>query len=249
MQFVSRAEWGARPPVYTNALNLSQVAKYIVHYSGADRSQTVRSIQNYSMDSKGYSDIDYSYVVKDGLVYVGRGDNTGGHTLGHNSSSYGVCVIGQDGDATHADFAAVKELHAYLSDHVGRTLTVLGHQDANPGQTDCPGSQIESWLKAGMPLGDNDMTEYTGENLWVAENRIDAMANLYDSYRGGWPPEIGKPVPFTVLLKGMDEKLDAMLAPEIDYDLLAAKIADRLAVQLDLVGRELIITAKVTHAL
>lgn len=147
----SRAEWGARPPRYTNPLNFNIVNKFIVHYSGASREQSVRSIQNYSMDTKGFSDIDYNYLVKDGVIFTGRGDSIGGHTLGNNSSSIGVCIIGQDGDATDADFTAVRELYDHMCARIGKQLAKLGHQDANPGQTDCPGSEIETWVKAGMP--------------------------------------------------------------------------------------------------
>lgn len=171
----SRAGWGARPPRYTTPLNFSLVNKFIIHYSGASRSQSVRSIQNYSMDTKGYSDIDYNYLVKDGRVYVGRGTNIGGHTYQNNSSSIGVCVIGQDGDATQADFAAIAELYAWIREVIGRKeLRVMGHRDANPGQTDCPGDQIEAWINAGMPVSggsEDDMFSKKGDAndkvLWL----------------------------------------------------------------------------------
>lgn len=174
MIMISRGGWGARPPRYTTPLNFSVVDKFIVHYSGASRSQTVRSIQNYSMDVKGYSDIDYNYLVKDGKVFVGRGDNAGGHTLNNNSSSIGVCIIGQDGDATAADFQAVRELYDHMCNRIGKQLRMLGHRDANPGQTDCPGNQIEAWVKAGMPapgVSGDDMFSKLGDRndkvLWL----------------------------------------------------------------------------------
>ena len=241
MQFVSRDEWGARPPKYTNALDLSQVDKYIVHYSGAARSQTVASIQAYSMDVKGYSDIDYNYIVKDGLVYIGRGDNKGGHTLDNNSSSYGVCIIGQDGDATQADFDAVAELYDYLCEHVGRTLRAMGHREANPGQTDCPGNQIENWVMAGMPHsedGGNDMTVVVHEegqgwwygdgNWWkpcMTEEDVNAAVRAFG--------------PIRQLAKGDFTRLG--IPPESTEPGSCACES--------LVGKDLIITAKVTHAL
>ncbi|HVI71716.1 MAG TPA: hypothetical protein VM656_09555, partial [Pyrinomonadaceae bacterium] len=63
---VTRAQWNARAPRSTTSLTLSKVDKFIVHYSGASRSQTIRSIQDYCMDVKGHSDIDYNALVKDG---------------------------------------------------------------------------------------------------------------------------------------------------------------------------------------
>lgn len=175
---VSRAGWGARAPKYTNPLDWSRVTEFVVHYSGASRSQTVRSIQNYSMDTKGYSDIDYNALVKDGVHYVGRGDNLGGHTLNHNSISYGVCIIGQDGDATDADFQTVRELYDMACRKAGRALKKLGHQDANPGQTDCPGSKIETWVRAGMPMpgagGDDVFCNFgeSGPRVELLQRRI-----------------------------------------------------------------------------
>lgn len=181
----SRAEWGARPPRYTNPLNFDIVNKFIVHYSGASREQTVRSIQNYSMDSKGYSDIDYNYVVKDGIIYAGRGDNIGGHTYQNNSSSIGVCIIGQDGDATEADFTAVRELYDHMCARIGKQLAKMGHQDANPGQTDCPGSQIEAWVKAGMPAAGSTSEEDDGMRCKYGDNNTNVMTlQVYLRYKG-----------------------------------------------------------------
>lgn len=242
MQFVSRNEWDARPPRYTNALNLSQVDKFIVHYSGAARSQTVRSIQNYSMDTKGYSDIDYNYIVKDGLVYVGRGDNKGGHTLDNNSFSYGVCIVGQDGDATQADFDAVAELYDYLCEHVSRTLRAMGHRDANPGQTDCPGNQIENWVMAGMPHSEDG-----GMNMTVVVHEPD-QGWWYGN--GDW-------------WKGCRDEAHLMAATRAfgpvrelvkgDFAQLGIPPGDEpgtgTGTYESLVGKDLIITARVTHAL
>lgn len=184
MQTVNRAGWNARAPRSASPLNWANVTEFVVHYSGASRAQSVRSIQNYSMDVKGYSDIDYNALVKDGIHYVGRGDNIGGHTLNHNSRSYGVCIIGQDGDATAADFQTVRELYDMACVKAGRQLAKLGHQDANPGQTDCPGNEIEAWVKAGMPYtgtttGDDDMfCNYGDGNSGLKSQKVEAYQRL-----------------------------------------------------------------------
>ena len=61
-----------------------------------DCKAVVRAIQDYHMDSNGWSDIGYSFLVGgDGNVYEGRGWNkVGAHTYGYNSVGYGVCFIG-----------------------------------------------------------------------------------------------------------------------------------------------------------
>jgi hypothetical protein len=153
IRIISRGEWGARPPTRVVTTTWAHKTEFIVHYSGASRQQTVRSIQDYCMDTKGHSDVDYCFLVKDGLVYEGRGWlNIGSHTLNHNTVGIGVCVVGEDGDATEADRRAVRWLHDEACRMAGGPLVRLGHQDANPGATDCPGSQLEAWVQAGMSV-------------------------------------------------------------------------------------------------
>ena len=150
-EIISRAGWGARKPKSTTPLNWGSVIYFVVHYSGAVRTQTPRSIQNHCMDNKGHSDIDYNELIRDGKVYMGRGDAVGGHTLNLNSKSYGVCIIGKDGDANDLDLLALQQRYRYACDKAGRTLTVVGHREA-PGQkpTSCPGSEILDWIHRGL---------------------------------------------------------------------------------------------------
>ncbi len=151
----TRAEWGARPPEAITPLNWSKVTKFIVHYSGATRWQSVRSIQNFCMEGKGHSDIDYNELVRGNVLYIGRGENIGSHTLNNNSTSYGICMIGLDGDATADDMNVIRMRYDWACQRAGRVLVKLGHQDAPtlpPGYTDCPGSQLEKWIRAGMPF-------------------------------------------------------------------------------------------------
>lgn len=153
----TRNDWNARPPRSATPLNWRNVTQFVVHYSGAARNQTVRSIQNYCMDDKGHSDIDYNELVRGGDLYVGRGDNIGSHTLGQNSISYGVCVIGLDGDATNDDFNVVRSRYDWACQRAGRQLAKLGHRVALahlPEHTNCPGDEIQSWIDRGMPYVD-----------------------------------------------------------------------------------------------
>lgn len=151
MNTVTRAQWNARAPRSTVALTLSKVNKFIVHYSGASRSQSIRSIQDYCMDAKGHSDIDYNALVKDGNHYVGRAYNIGGHTLNNNSTSYGVCVVGNDGDATDADMNCVRDIYEMVCSKLGRRITMTHHRGVlGASYTSCPGSELEAWVNSGM---------------------------------------------------------------------------------------------------
>ena len=102
MEIVTRSEWGARAPKYQKAIPLPSPDLWLHHSappSGSDhRGATgVRAIQNYHMDSRGWSDIAYSFIVDrvSGVVYEGRGAGIqGGHTRGHNRTSHAICVMG-----------------------------------------------------------------------------------------------------------------------------------------------------------
>lgn len=56
----------------------------------------IQMIQIFHMESKGWDDIAYSFLVGgDGAVYVGRGwDFQGAHTRGYNVKSISIAFIG-----------------------------------------------------------------------------------------------------------------------------------------------------------
>uniref|UniRef100_A0A452HCB8 Peptidoglycan recognition protein 1 n=1 Tax=Gopherus agassizii TaxID=38772 RepID=A0A452HCB8_9SAUR len=83
---ITRSQWGARAP--RNRVPLSTPVPYVIIYhtagssciSQASCSQLVRSIQNYHMDSNGWADIGYNFLIgEDSRVYEGRGWSTVGH--------------------------------------------------------------------------------------------------------------------------------------------------------------------------
>lgn len=166
---VTREQWNARPPDSTTPLTRSKVDKFIVHYSGASRAQSVRSIQDYCMDVKGHVDIDYNRIVKDGLDYMGRGWNVGGHTKDNNSTSYGVCVVGLDGDATDDDKTAVRDIYEEICATLGRRITMTTHRGVlGASYTDCPGTDLHNWVMAGMPypMGVDMTPDEVADAVW-----------------------------------------------------------------------------------
>jgi hypothetical protein len=178
---VSRAEWNARPPTSTTPINRSKLLYFIVHYSGASRAQTVRSIQDYCMDTKNHSDIDYNDLVRGEYRYAGRGWNIGGHTLGYNSVGYGVCMIGQDGDATDADFATIDQIYDEVCATLGRRLIITDHRNLlGSSYTDCPGNELDAWVDAGMPISGGDMTPVEHNWLYNMAQITYAFADLWD---------------------------------------------------------------------
>ena len=57
MNIISRKSWGARAPRSRSTVSWSQRREFIVHYSEGPTPQSVRSIQDFHMDGRGWSDI------------------------------------------------------------------------------------------------------------------------------------------------------------------------------------------------
>ncbi|WP_433329493.1 peptidoglycan recognition protein family protein [Spirillospora sp. CA-294931] len=132
-----------------------------MHYSEGPTDQSVKSIQNFHMDSRGWSDIGYNFLVDNkGRIYEGRGWLViGAHATGHNTSGIGVCFIGRDGDATDAAKKAIRWLYDEGRSKAGHPLSKNGHGQLSGNSTNCPGKQLLSWVKAGMPApGGGDPT-------------------------------------------------------------------------------------------
>ncbi|WP_395106600.1 N-acetylmuramoyl-L-alanine amidase [Actinomadura sp. SCN-SB] len=151
LDIITRKEWGARSPKSKTSTSWSKRTEVVVHYSEGPPSQTPRQIQNFHMDSRGWSDIGYNFLVDTkGRIYEGRGWLViGAHATGHNTSGIGVCMIGRDGDATDAAKRAIRWLYDEACRRAGRTLAKRGHRDV--GSTACPGAELYAWVKKGMP--------------------------------------------------------------------------------------------------
>ncbi|XP_035661751.1 peptidoglycan-recognition protein SC1a-like [Branchiostoma floridae] len=108
---ISRAEWGARPPRSRASMTLP-VPYVIIHHSYEpdvcfNRSQCekyVQGIQNFHMDTRGWDDIGYNFLVGgNGDVFEGRGwDTRGAHnfhmdTRGWDDIGYNF-LVGGNGD-------------------------------------------------------------------------------------------------------------------------------------------------------
>lgn len=233
---VTREQWDARPPRSVTPLKLANVDKFIVHYSGASRDQSVRSIQNYCMDSKGHSDIDYSYLVRGLDLYIGRGDNEGSHTLGNNATSYGICVIGNDGDATDDDFRVVRTVYDELCTKLGRTLRFMGHNQAPglaPGYTSCPGSEIQTWINQGMPYPEDEMlTALQAAQVNNSEHYLQAvvgMAAEAENISNTVQHDLSVPNLLTAALARIEEKVSVGSVTGISEDRLRVIIREEIA--------------------
>jgi len=174
VEIISRAKWGARAPRSRARVSWRDRRELIVHYSEGPTTQSVRSIQDFHMDGRGWSDIGYNFLVDvKGRIYEGRGWLVqGSHAPNHNRSGIGVCMIGRDGDATPAAKRSIRWLYDEAVRRAGRNLAKLGHRDVYA--TSCPGNELHAWVRAGMPVtggeGDDDMPDYVSIGVGEAQD-------------------------------------------------------------------------------
>lgn len=169
----SRAEWGANESIRRGSPSYGVVKAAIVHHTAgtnnyrADQVPAIlRGIYTFHVKGRGWSDIGYNALVdKWGRVWEGRAGGmdravVGAHTLGYNSWTTGISVMGDYGvaPAPAAAVTAVSRVIGWKSRLHGfsptsrtvlgnRTLpTVMGHRDAN--STSCPGVNLYAALPA-----------------------------------------------------------------------------------------------------
>lgn len=159
----TREGWGARPPKSTVALTMPTKALYLHHAAGGvlpgdnrlsnEDLRRIRSIQNYHMDVRGWADIAYHYLVDpDGNILEGRGAGVkGGATLGQNSVSHAICVMGNY-EIQHPEpplLEALTRLVVYGHASGWWPLGFTGgHRDAPGASTSCPGRYLYAQLPA-----------------------------------------------------------------------------------------------------
>ncbi|MFJ5153597.1 N-acetylmuramoyl-L-alanine amidase [Streptomyces sp. NPDC088353] len=182
---VTRRGWGAaeslreRGFVYTKKVKVAFVHHTASgnNYSCAQAPAVIRGIYRYHVKSMGWRDIGYNFLIdKCGTIYEGRAGGVakpvlGAHTMGFNSNSAGIAVIGTYGTAkpSSAAVTAVARLTAwklglygmnprgktYLTSAGGnlyqkgksvRLNVISGHRDGFA--TDCPGQRLYGKLGA-----------------------------------------------------------------------------------------------------
>lgn len=147
---VSRSEWGARPPRSRQPRPIDYWVGVRVHHSAGPADQSVRAIQDFHMDSNGWVDIGYNFLVRDGKVFEGRGWTTHPAHDGVNDT-LGICVIGTYTSdlPTEADLDALVWFIAEARRETGKELPVSGHRDADGAATECPGDRLYRWVDDG----------------------------------------------------------------------------------------------------
>lgn len=191
----SRAQWGARSP---NKVCGSVVAPYRVsihHTAGAgdsgDPEGRMRQIQAFHMDSRGWCDIGYHFVVsQSGNNYQGRSDERrpGAHVGNQNAGNIGISFMGnfENIQPTQPQLDAAAELMAWIKetyDVPWNRSSVRGHQEW-PGQsTACPGKNLLPKVDSLMQQAANGGAATTYD-IPVKVTWVDGTSNMHEQGSG-----------------------------------------------------------------
>lgn len=166
VQIVTRAQWGARRPRSRVNAELSRPSTGhwngpIVRVGGQSKwdhsrcASLVRGIQNFHMDSRGWQDIAYNFLVcPHEYIFEGRGLNIANGANGTNTgnrTSHAICSLaGEGNDFPVEEKRAFKYCVKHIADRTKAPNDAIGHRDHKA--TACPGNDRYNWIHSGMPV-------------------------------------------------------------------------------------------------
>jgi hypothetical protein len=166
VELVTRAEWGARRP--KNRLTAQLTGASTGHWNGPTVvvggrpdfghehcASLVRGIQNFHMDSRGWSDIAYNFVIcPHGYTFEGRGLNVingANGTNAANRSSHAIMWMAGGGNAfSDSEKLEFRQCVKYVDENTLAPDAAVGHRDHK--STECPGNERYGWIHDGMPV-------------------------------------------------------------------------------------------------
>lgn len=178
--YKNRTDWGC--PWGDESPNFmpieSNITHFVIHHQGGSAfppyDATIRAIWNYHVNSNGWEDIGYHWLIDpEGIIYKGRawiGDNEnvlGAHMCGCNANKLGICLLGDltDQGPTGEQYSSLIDLLTYKCcnwnispdlESMGTDRTsgncqtesvnhIISHRDGCPlNYTECPGAAFYS---------------------------------------------------------------------------------------------------------
>jgi len=160
MEIVAYRDWADVTPTGPLISLPTPTPRLWLHHGagGTSTVKTARVYARYHVVKRGYSRVGYSFLIAEGKILEGRGAGViGAHTLGDNSFSHGICMVGDYTLATPspADLDALKWLVSHgASERWWATSSITGgHRDAPGASTSCPGDALYALIpqiNAGM---------------------------------------------------------------------------------------------------
>jgi peptidoglycan recognition protein len=152
LNIIARAEWGAKSlslPATPMRLPATEVW---LHHSvtpvTGDPILDVKMVENVGI--KRFKQMSYSYLVHphDGEIFEGAGLRRGAHTAQRNSTSFGICWIGNYDERVpkvqQLDSTRWLIHHLTAQGHLTPGADIRGHRDVFA--TACPGSKLYAML-------------------------------------------------------------------------------------------------------
>jgi len=207
--FENRNDWcpSGDCPMQTNPTTTIPTHLIVHHSAGTNASSdwagVVRSIWDFHVNTNGWSDVGYNWLVDpNGVLYEGRGDNIlGAHFCAQNSATMGVCMLGDftNIEPTENQLNKLTELLAWkicdideepleMGFHSGSGLTlnyISGHRDGC--NTACPGDMLYPLLP-GIRTNVNNYVnnDCTISNEFPAPTNLTAQFETTSSIRLMW---------------------------------------------------------------
>jgi uncharacterized protein with LGFP repeats len=202
----TRACWGARSPAGT-ITQMSSIQKAVIHHTAGNEFSTtgyeaskanVRAIQSYHINTNGWSDIAYHFLVdKFGYIFEGRYSSIsskplGAHTLGNNTNTFGFNCMGYfhspvNNSPTAAMLDSLEDIMAWKMPTGCTGLDIFGHRDLSASA--CPGdilyakrSQIRTNYNAKVSgIGETyyDYTPDVSANWTESDYAEDRLGSVY----------------------------------------------------------------------
>lgn len=157
--YVTRSQWGARSPNGSGNSLTGKGKGAALHWEGpemgsrshGDCDNLMRSIQNYHMDTQGWTDIAYNLAVcEHGYIFEGRGKGKGSGANGTSDANHNypsICaLVGENDPQPAALDTAIADAVAMLRSW-GVGTAMKGHRDFV--STVCPGNAIYNKMKDG----------------------------------------------------------------------------------------------------
>lgn len=234
--FVSRSSWGARSPNGSgNALD-GKGKGAAIHWEGPEMGSRphnecdnlMRSIQNYHMDTQGWSDIAYNLAVcEHGYIFEGRGKGKGSGANGTSDANHNypsICALVGENDPQPAalDNGIADAVAMLRSWGVGSALK--GHRDFV--STACPGNSIYNKMRDGRyssgssgggstPPPKPDTSLPLDLDGWLGSHTISVWQKTMGTPVDGY---LSKP---SMLVEAVQEHLNAAGARDREGDALA----------------------------
>ena len=168
--------------------SLDEIDEVVIHHSATKPDVSLRAIARWHTGHHKWPGIGYHFVVyPDGRTFQTNDLATVSYHAGpHNRRSVGICLTGNfmEQEPPDAQIEAARRLIECLNGQV-TVKKAIGHREAMPGHTDCPGDTWPEWKERVGPQ------ESGGEGMETAREAIGRV--IEKAAKFGWKIQVFEP--------------------------------------------------------